>query len=175
MRSVTAPPKGKKHATRAKPKVQKEDPKVHAAKKAVKEFEDKRSELDDMREEFANNFPEANEVLTAIDEVEDETRSLIGIAKELVRDAGMTIGEFKFQAKNSRPGYNPKKLLDTILEEPEFGPEVLWSLATSGAVGLTVDQKSMGVYMDRYSGEVPLDDSWEDKKPLTPAITAPKI
>lgn len=169
MKVVTSP---KKIVRRTKdPKV--DNPK-QLAEEAVVVFEHMRVDLAGMEEEFADRFPEAQTELVAIDQFRDDTRDYLKKTKEMVRLAGETIGDFKYQAKSTTAGFNGKDLLDICVENADG--RLLIELAKVGALQLKVVTDPARIYSDRHPEDAKkMMGAWEESKPMTPAITAPKL
>ena len=145
-----------------------------AAEEAVAKFEEMRSELADMEEDFSEKFPEAHTERVAIDTYRSAVLDQVKRAKDLVRLAGDTIGDFKYQAKHSTAGFDGDKLLDICVANEDAS--LLLELAKVGALKLKVIQKPATIYSDHHPDDAKkMMGAWEESKPLTPAITVPKI
>jgi hypothetical protein len=144
------------------------------AAEAVVVFEHMRADLAGMEEEFADRFPEAQTELVAIDEYRGSVRDHLKKTKEMVRLAGETIGDFKYQAKSTAAGYLAKELLDICVKNNDG--ELLLELARVGAITIKVAHAQANLYFDRNKKDADkVSEAWEESKPMTPAITAPKL
>ncbi len=158
-------------------KVDKNDPKA-VAEAAVKNYEKKREELDEMGREFNREFPDAKQFLDQIKETEDTVVALIDAAKSLVKAAGETIGDFRFQAKNKAGHHDPKKVLEILtgLEDESLG-ETFKDMVKTGAIkGVALDAKVLPIVTARDPGlSELLSNAWVEKAPMSPAVTTPKL
>jgi len=145
------------------------------AREAVGEFESVRDDLEDMRDAFEENFPEASKEIHHIRQVEDEVLTLIDKAKLAVRDAKVSVGDFKLTRKFSRAGYDDKEFLDAIIRSKN--KDLLFDLVKTGVIAsVKVDGESSRVYFERDEGAYRVvKDAWREKAELTPSVKVPKI
>lgn len=145
------------------------------AHEAVKRFEEMRSELDSMKDEFEERFPEAVVELRAIKELEDEIQEHIEKTKLLVRDAKETVGDFKLKRRYSKAGYDADSVLEIMRDTGDWSlfPEMF----EAGAIkSISLDQEGLALMFDSREDERDrYAAAWKEKEELTPAVTVPKI
>lgn len=78
-----------------------------AAQDAVDQYQEMVNDLREAEKSFRQEFPEAHEALEKMNEFKDEIAEQIDRAKILVRNAGVSIGDFKLTKKKSQPAYKP--------------------------------------------------------------------
>lgn len=146
------------------------------AKEAVCRFEDLHTELRQMREQFEEEFPEANESLENIKSHEDEVNSALDDAKIKVALAKTSVGDFECTRAFKQAGYDDKKLADVLFGLDDRA-EVFDRLVTAGViVGVKVDRGNAAAFAaSNPKTAAPLSPAWEDKNELTPRVKTPKI
>jgi hypothetical protein len=112
---------------------------VEAAHQAVQQFEELREQYNAMWEQFRQDYPEAYQLFVAIEDQKIELQQQALEAKEFVRDAKATVGEFVCTLKHTKPKYDPDamfeimgKLLMHAAENAELASEMLADSAENG-------------------------------------------
>lgn len=173
--------KKKKAVGKAKAEKTSTDPTVSDAEKAVEIYEESYGLLEEMREAFAEDYPEANKALESIKLQEDDVREAIKTAHYKVQAAKTTIGPFKCQRKFSAAGYSQDKFTKICSELED--PSVIVELISAGAIKAIVPdngtRKSAGRAVTFIAQHPDLADvfldAWVDEAEKTPAVTDPKI
>lgn len=86
------------------------------AQEAVDQYQEMVANLREAEKEFRDTYPDAADALRQINEYRDSIAEHIERAKVLVRNAGVTIGEFEVTKKKSQPAYNPALTCDCLKE-----------------------------------------------------------
>lgn len=170
-------------ATTGPSKLKKKAPKKTAAfakaKEAVDQVDTLREQLKQQKTDFEGEFPEANVALDEIKQTEDAVYSAIETAKPLVREAGVTIGEFKYTARTSQPRCDGELLLKELLNyDDESIGAVIREFAELGLLSsLSVDQDAAKIVRSTREDLVGLlTAAWDPGgQKLTPAISVPKL
>lgn len=169
----------KKSGAAAKKAAPKVDSKLAQAQKCVEQYEERRGELEEKKGDFETEFPEAQLAINDIKKTEDEVRELIETAKVAVRGAGQTVGDFRFVAKSTTPGYLPEKVLEVLcgLEDTSAG-ETLKLLYKRGVISaVKVDKDASRMVKAGAPGLAELlEEAWDaGGTPLTPNIFTPSL
>jgi len=146
------------------------------ATKFVQQFEEERQQLQNMRSEFDSEYPEAAGFLENIRQQEDRCLDIMKIAKDKVRVAGVTVGEFKLKRAFSKPGYDDKILTD-LLVKLEDGGDLFVELAKAGVIKeVKTDKAATTAFLARNPEfQKPLSKAWKEEEELTPRITTPDL
>lgn len=168
----------KKALAKAKAKVTPLD----EAKEAVKTFDEQRAKWGDMREEFRDEFPDAQLMLDKIEDQHVAAEIALGKAKAAVKKAKQSVGEFKFIQPKSSPGYVNEELLRTVIEYDGAADEehntLLAELYERGVIkGFIVDKDAAKVIHDS-GNEVAeaIEEAWsEGGEDLTAQVRSPKV
>ena len=144
------------------------------AQQAVDNYTRLRSELDDMEKDFEQKFPDANVEINAIRDFKDSVQKSIDTAKELVRAAGATIGEFVYTPKFAKAGYDASKIMEICSDTDNA--DLLLQMVNGGFVKMSFDAGAAVLFFDSNPElKAIVQDAWEDRKPLTPSVTTPKL
>ena len=162
--------KGKKRAGKSKA----EEPAKSPAHEAVARFEKEYKVLLEMRQEFRDEFPEADQALQDILRQEDMVRQTIKDAHSLVQQARETIGPFKCVPKWSAPGYNNKEFNRLVIEFDDGG-DIIMDLVKAGVASVSLDKSATEHFAQNPELADAFKEAWEDKKEKTAAVTDPKI
>lgn len=153
-----------------------EDSDVAAAKAAVENFEVQRRVLGEMKEDWASNYPEANQAHQDVLRQEDLVMQAIADAKPLVAKIKQSIGDFAAQRKYSKPGYDEEevtKILASLENRLEIFDEMLSSGIVS-AIGLD-REASLAWFAQRPKYAEAFQSAFRNAAELTCAVTVPKI
>lgn len=150
------------------------------AEEAVQNFENLRSDLVSERDHFEEDYPEAHAQLQVINQIEDAVRDAIATAKSAVGLFGSTVGDFKVQQKTTKAHYEGNKLLEELanIEDDAEAGRILKTLVEAGVVKeFKVDRDSANVFFPRHPDlETAFADAYDPGgKPMTPAVTVPKL
>jgi hypothetical protein len=144
------------------------------AREAVEKYSKLRIELDSMEADFSANFPEASAEINAIRDFKDNVQKAIDQAKELVRAAGESIGEFIYTPKSSKACYNPDAILKICAETGNAS--LLLAMAKAGFMKMSLEASAAILFFDMNPELKELVKStWEERKPLTPSIKTPSL
>jgi hypothetical protein len=159
-----------------RPAEKEENPKLALAKKAVEEFENQRRMLSEMKEDWASNFPEANEAYQDILQQEDLVVETIAAAKVLVAEVKTSVGEFKATRKFEKPHYDSKELKN-ILASLEDRATVLEDLFDSGIISsIELNREaSIAWFAQRPTYSDTFESAFKEKNEKTCAVSVPKI
>lgn len=148
---------------------------IDAAQEAVDQYENEFSVLEEMRESFKEEFPEALAALESLARQEDVVQAKIASAIDLVRAAGETVGDFQCQVKYSTAKYDDVEVTN-IVGALENGGDIVQSLVQAGAVKkIVLDKKATSFFATHPTEAQLFQPAWKDRAPMTPAVTAPKI
>lgn len=160
---------------RAKPK-KKESAAKGAAQEAVQEYETQRRVLNEMREQWDDNFPEARLAKEDILRQEDFVEDTIKKAKPLVSAAKETVGEFIAKRKFSKPHYDTEAVTK-LLGEFENGPEIFGAMLEAGIIKVVDLQREAAVAWFAQNPEMAeaFVDAFCEEAEMTTAVTVPKL
>jgi DNA repair exonuclease SbcCD ATPase subunit len=160
-------------------KIKKAETPLEKAKELVASYEELRGELTEKQKAFEEEFEEAAQALEDIKKTEDEVRALIEVAKTAVREAGQSVGDFKYTAKATSPTYDGAKLLTLLAEsDPKDAGEVLQELKETGLVTGFVIDREVGKVIKTTRKDLAelIEDAWDaGGAAMTPAISTPKL
>lgn len=153
-----------------------EDPNIAAAKAAVENFENQKRMLDEMREDWEKNFPEASIARRDILQQEDLVVDAINTAKPLVAKAKQTIGDFKATRKFDKAHYDEKELTQ-ILASFEDGLNVFDEMLKDGVIeSLKINREAaLAWFAQRPTYADAVQGAFKDEQEMTCAVTTPKI
>jgi hypothetical protein len=149
---------------------------VRAARVAVEEFTRHYALLVQMKKEWEQSFPEANDALLEIRQQEDLVQDAIKKAKPLVALAKMTIKDFIVQRKWEKPHYDDEELT-RILSSLENCGDVFATLMQNGLITSVSLQKDAAIAWFAQNPEYGkvFESAFRDEKEMTPAVTVPKV
>lgn len=148
---------------------------LSAAQEAVRVYEEEVERLQEMKQEFKDQFPDADAFLQDIMRQEDLVQDKIKIAIPLIREAKQDVGDFKCQLKRSTPNYDPDQFMKLAMEIEEGG-EIIMELIEQGYIKkLVLDPSVTNYFVNHPDAADHFSDAWRDAQDLTPAITAPKL
>jgi hypothetical protein len=144
------------------------------AQEAVARFEKEYKVLLEMKQEFRDEFPEADRALQDILRQEDLVRQSIKDAHPLVQQARETIGPFKCVPKWTTPGYDDKDF-NKLVVEFENGGDILIDLMRAGVAMVSLDKKATEHFAQNPELAEAFKAAWREKQEKTAAVTDPKI
>lgn len=173
------PPPEKKEPTglpKPKAQVKSEDPAMEAAKRAVQEFETRRRVLQEMREDWKKNYPEADVALQAILQQEDSVIEAMSAAKPLVAAAKQTIGDFIATRKYSNPHYDSEQVTK-ILATLENRLEVFDEMLSAGIIDEVMLSKEAAIawFAQHPAYAEVFGPAFKPRTEQTTAVTLPKL
>jgi len=176
IRVAPKPVREPKGLPKPKSRVKEETPGHALAEKAVEEFENQRRVLSEMKEDWAANFPEANEAYQDILRQEDVVMEALSAAKVLVAEIKTSIGEFKATRKFEKPHYD-KKEVKNILASLENKVAILEDLFESGIVSsVEFDREaSLAWFAQRPSYSEIFKPAFTEENEKSCAVSVPKI
>lgn len=161
-----------------KPKVAQrvEDPALATAKAAVENFELQKRMLDEMREDWEKNYPEANQARQDIMHQEDLVVAAINKAKPLIAAIKQTIGDFKATRKFKKAHYDEKEVTQ-ILSTLENRLDIFEEMLQSGiveALGLNRDA-TIAWFAQRPGYAEAFHPAFKEEEEDTCAVSIPKL
>ena len=158
-----------------KPTMTKEEEIKKRAEVAVLRFQEQVDQLNEMKAQFAEQFPEAAQAQEAILQQEDVVRELVKTAHAYVQEAKESIGPFSCVRKWSSAGYDDEAVTKLLLQLENSG-DVIVDLMSKGVIEQVVLSKDATAFFAQNPeyGEV-VATAWCDKKEKTAAVTDPKI
>ena len=155
------------------PKTEKKKPETEA-KAAVELFEEELKNLETMKEDFQQSYPEAQQALEYIKHQEDLVMDKMAAAKILVAAVKKTIGDFKCQIKHKQAHYDDT-LFTALAGDQEDGDTIV-SLINGGHIKkITLDKSATTWFARNPAASERYLTAWQEKKEMTPAITVPKL
>jgi hypothetical protein len=155
--------------------VSKEEKAKQQAQTAVARFEAQYEVLQDMRKDFAQQFPDANQAYQAILQQEDAVRECITSAHAAVQQAKESVGAFACVRKWTTPGYDSEALTE-LIRKMDNGAELIQVMLEAGVIkeiALAKDATAFFAQNPQYAELV--KPAWAEKKEKTAAVTDPKI
>jgi hypothetical protein len=160
-------------------------PKVHPkptdfsllnAQTAVEEYEIQRRVLDEMREDWESNFPEASLARNSVLQQEDLVREAIAKAHALVAIAKKTVGDFVATPKWSKPHYDEAEVT-RILSSLSNRLEVFEKMIDSGIVDAISLKKEAALAWFAQHPDLAnsFQSAFKDREEKTCAVSTPKI
>lgn len=127
-------------------------PEIEAAQAAVEQFEHMREEYEAMWSQFRSDYPEAYQLFTAIEEHKVNLQQHVLETKEVIREAGVSIGEFVCTPKFTKPHYDAEVMFDImtklLLHAAECAEVVSSALANAAEAGAELDAAEMIDHMN---------------------------
>jgi len=158
-----------------KPSQQTELNPVDVAKDAVAAYERELSVLEEMRESFKTEFPDAFEALQSIMRQEDVVAEKVKEAHSLVQQSKETVGDFKLQRKFKAARYDDEAVT-RLVGEDEKAARVLPELIKAGAVKkISLDNQATNFFATHPAEAELFKTAWRDRQEMTPAVTDPKF
>lgn len=149
---------------------------IEEAQEYVARFEDMRGQLMAMREQFEEEYPEAQLALEAIKVQEDTVLNAIADAKAKVAAAGESVGDFKCTRAWAQAGYDDKKLSEIILDMPSPGKMVEQLIQAGVIKEFKVDKANSAAFAAANPKVAdPLNKAWVERRELTPRVSVPKL
>jgi len=153
-------------------------PKDHA-EVAVRQYEEKAKEYYAEREQFEQSYPEALVELQRIGEIKEDVLESIEKAKILVRDAGVSIGDFRVQTKFTQAGYDASKMTELLIAlPPKEMAAVIKSMVEKGVMtSIVINRDAIKVAFPHDPAMSAVFEKAYDEggEPLTPAVYTPKL
>jgi len=153
-----------------------EDPALAEARVAVENYELQRRMLNEMREDWEKNYPEAYLARQDILRQEDLVTDAIAKAKPLIAAIKQTIGEFKATRKFKKAHYDEKEVTQ-ILSSLENRLEVFEEMISSGivdAIGLN-REATIAWFAQRPGYAEAFHPAFKEEQEDTCAVTTPKL
>jgi len=152
------------------------DPDLALAQAAVENYELQKRLLEEMKEDWDKNFPEAYLARQDILQQQDIVVEAINKAKPLIAKIKQSIGDFVATRKYSKARYDEKEVTQ-ILSTLENRLEVFGEMLESGiveAIGLN-DAATIAWFAQRPGYAESFKTAFKDREEQTCAVTTPKI
>lgn len=153
---------------------------LREAEKMVEIYEEELATLEELKDNFALNFPDAVVALDEIKQQRDIVMDRISETHVAVQKAKTSVGPFICQRKFKAAGYDAEKF-NHICSELEDG-EMLLDLLRRGVFKTIPDngtRKAAGAAVVVVSKDPELseifNDAWKEESEMTPSVKDPKI
>lgn len=164
----------KKKGASPKTEQSQEEIQLSLAKEAVAAYQTERNTLNEMREQFESDYPDAHQFLQDIKRQEDLVVDAIESAKSLVSSSKQTVGDFIAKRKYSTPKYDDAAFTQLVGQAGDG--ETLISLIQQGHVKKVVlDKGAVAWFVQHPNLAEEYNDAFRPKAEMTTAVTTPKL
>jgi hypothetical protein len=147
------------------------------AQRAVKAFEEARTLLREMKENFETEYPDAFAALEDIRMQEDKVTGLIERAIPLIREARTSIGDFRCTLKTAKAKYDGVKFKGLLAElsAEEIGAIMLDLISEGHVKEVNLDVSAAEYFATHPQNSKHFNPAWVGPAEMTPSVRKPTL